>query len=138
MAQNDKKFFLSHSVSWEPYLIDCAFWYTWFLENDDISKDFVHFFKILIFWVFRGGEGGGRAVKGQKIAHNYQFHSVTLCMLRTVHRIIKIFVTQVICSIWIFIKVRTLSYLNVAITACPGENWKYQYRRRFHKWMPFW
>ena len=32
---------------------------------------FFRFFKILIFWVFRG-------VKGQKMTLNYQFQSVTL------------------------------------------------------------
>ena len=29
------------------------------VQNDDIFSNFFHFFKILIFGVFRGGEGGG-------------------------------------------------------------------------------
>ena len=33
------------------------------VQNDNISRSFFHFFKILIFWVFRG-------VKGQKIVQN--------------------------------------------------------------------
>ena len=54
---------------------------------------FFHFFKILIFWIFRWGEGG--RVKGEKMTHNYQFHSVTLYISRTVDHMIKIVSTQV-------------------------------------------
>ena len=53
-----KKLCLSHSVSQEPYIIYCDFWYTcgkwWYLQQ------IFSFFKILILGVFRG-------VKGQKI-----------------------------------------------------------------------
>ena len=31
---------------------------------------FFHFFKILVFWSFKGWEGGGGVVKGQKMAQN--------------------------------------------------------------------
>ena len=47
-----------------------------------------HFFKILIFWVFKG-------IKGQKMTQNYQFQSIILYISRTVNHIIKIFGTQV-------------------------------------------
>ena len=49
--------------------------------NDDITSNFFHVFKILIFRVFRGG-----GVKEQKMTHNYQLQSVTLYMSRTVYR----------------------------------------------------
>ena len=64
-----------NSICLTPYLrnctsYDCGSWYTcikwWYLQQ------FFHFFKILIFWVFRGE--GNRA----KTTHNYQFQSVTL------------------------------------------------------------
>ena len=42
---------------------------------------FFRFFKILIFWVFRG-------VKGQKMTLNYQFQSVTLYISGTVDHIV--------------------------------------------------
>ena len=89
MAQNGKKFCLSHSVSQELYLI-----WLWFL---------LHFCKIMIspaiffmfskFWFFRFL--GGR-VKGQKMTHNYQFQSVTLYISRTIGQHMKIVGTQVI------------------------------------------
>ena len=56
------------------------------VENDDISRIFFSCFLILIFWAVRG-------VKGQEIAHNYQFQSVTLYISRTVDHI-KILGTQ--------------------------------------------
>ena len=78
MAQNDKRFCLSHSVSQKPYIIYCGFWYTCKIM---ISQQFFHFFKILIFQVFsRGG------VKGQKMTHNYQFQCVKLNIPRTLSR----------------------------------------------------
>ena len=53
MVQNDKKFFLSRSISQEPHIIyDFHLWYTcvkWYCLHA-----FFHFFKILIFWVIRG------------------------------------------------------------------------------------
>ena len=60
-------------------------------QNDDISSNFFHFLKILIFLVFREGEG----VKGQKMTHTYQFQSSALYISRTVGHIFKIFVTHV-------------------------------------------
>ena len=59
------------------------------VQNDNVSSIFFHFFKILIFWVFRG-----TGVKGQKMTHYYQFQSVTLYISRTVDHIIKIFCSQ--------------------------------------------
>ena len=59
MAQNDKKFCLSHSIPQEPCIIyDCDFWYAW--VKWWYIQQFYHFFKILVFGVFRG-------VKGQKM-----------------------------------------------------------------------
>ena len=48
--QNDKKFCPLRSISQEPYII-----YGANIQNDNISRHFVHFFKILIFWVVRWG-----------------------------------------------------------------------------------
>ena len=60
------------------------------LVENDISSNFFHFFKILIFWVFRG-----ERVKEQKMTHNYQFQSVILSISRTVDHIMKTVGTQV-------------------------------------------
>ena len=85
MAQNDKIFCLSHSVSQELYII-------WFLVDwckMMISPAiFSHFFKILIFWCF-GGEG-----KRAKNDTYYQFQSVTIYISGTVNHM-KIVGTQV-------------------------------------------
>ena len=54
---------------------------------------FFHFYKILIFRVFRVGEGGG-GVKGQKMADDYKFQSVMIYGISVDH-IINIFGTQV-------------------------------------------
>ena len=53
MAQNDKKMSVSLLISGGiPYMI------VWFfgthVQNDDISSNFFHFLKILIFLVFSG------------------------------------------------------------------------------------
>ena len=58
---------------------------------------FFHFYKILIFRVFRvggGGGGGGGGVKGQKMADDYKFQSVMIYGISVDH-IINIFGTQV-------------------------------------------
>ena len=62
-------------VFWKQFILDTAL---------DISSNIFHFFKILVFQVFRkgvgevmGGGGGGNC-KRQKMTHNYQFQSVTL------------------------------------------------------------
>ena len=88
MAQMDKKFSLSHSVSQEPYLI-----WLWFL---------VHMYKMMIspaiffifskFWFFCFLGGG---IKGKKMTHSNQFQSVKFYISRTIDHIIKIFVMQV-------------------------------------------
>ena len=77
MNQNDKKCVSLHISGTIPHMI-VVFHAQFF------------FFKILIFWVFRGV-----GVKGQKMVHNYQFQSVTLYILKTVDHIINIFGTQV-------------------------------------------
>ena len=59
------------------------------VQNDDISMKFFHFFKILIFRAFREN-------KRAELTHNYQFHSATVYISRTVEHIIKIFGTQVL------------------------------------------
>ena len=61
MAKDDKKNLsvtvdISGTISY-----DCHLWYT--CVNDNISRSFFHFFKILIFWIVR-------RVKGQKITQN--------------------------------------------------------------------
>ena len=33
------------------------------VSNDDISRHLFHFLKILIFWIVRGGGGGGKGAK---------------------------------------------------------------------------
>ena len=77
MAQNDKKFRLSHSISQELYLI--WLWFLAHLYKIMISPAiFFIFSKFWFFWFL-----GGR-VKGQKMTHNYQFQSVTLYISRTV------------------------------------------------------
>ena len=89
MAQNDKKFCLSHSVSQELYLI-----WLWFLVH--LCKMMIFpaiFFIFLKFWFL--GFLGVRRIKGQKMTHSYQFQSVTLYMWRTVDHITKIVDTQV-------------------------------------------
>ena len=80
MSQNDKKICLLHSISQEAQLYDHYFWYTcvkwWHLQ-----MLFSFLFKILIFWVVRGGQ------KGKKMTQNdkkfYQFHSVSQKMLKS-------------------------------------------------------
>ena len=57
MAQNEKKFCLSHSISQEPYII-----WLWFL---------VHIFIFSKFWFFRFLGG----IKRKKMTQNYQFQS---------------------------------------------------------------
>ena len=55
IVQYDKELCLSHSVSQEPYIIYCDFWYMcvkwWY------TQQIVSFFKILILGFFRGVEG---------------------------------------------------------------------------------
>ena len=49
------------------------------MQNDDISRHFFIFFKILIFWVVFGGSGGrgeGRGVKRAKNGPKWQKNSV--------------------------------------------------------------
>ena len=60
MAQNDKTFCLLCFMSQESYIIVI---YGTLVGNDDFSRRFFHFFKILILWVVRGEEG-------QKMAQN--------------------------------------------------------------------
>ena len=62
MAQNDKKLCLSFFIFQESYPMILI--YGTLVWNDDITRSFFYFFKILIFWVFRGGVCDG--VKGQK------------------------------------------------------------------------
>ena len=50
-----------HYVSQKSYLI----WFWFFgmhVWNDDVSSNFFHFFKILIFWILPYGSGRGKSV----------------------------------------------------------------------------
>ena len=87
MAQSDKKLFLSHSLSQEPYLI--WLWFLVHMRKMMISPEV--FFTFSKFWFFRFL---GRGVKGKKMIQNYHFQSVTLYILRTIDHIITIFGTQ--------------------------------------------
>ena len=70
MAQNDKKLCPLHSISQEPYIICLSF-------KVHICFFFLHFLKILIFWVHKG-------IKGQKNPKN----CVTLHISGTIHHMI--------------------------------------------------
>ena len=59
-AQNDKNSVMLHISGTIHHMIII---YGTLMENDNISRSFFLFFKILIFWVVRG-------VKGQKMAQN--------------------------------------------------------------------
>ena len=52
IAQSDKKFCLSRLISQEPYVMWSSF-VVHKVWNDNISRCFFYFFKILIFWVLR-------------------------------------------------------------------------------------
>ena len=77
-----------HDLKWQkivcctPYLgkhtsYDCV--YSWTSLKWWASRCFFHFFKILVFWIVRGGKGGGRwGVKRQKMAQNDKKNSVWL------------------------------------------------------------
>ena len=72
IAQNDKRFFLSHSLSQEPYII----WLSFMVHMCKMIISpgvFFHFFKILILWVLTG-------VKGQKMIQNYK----KICLLHPI------------------------------------------------------
>ena len=86
MAQNNKIFCLSHSISQDL----CLVW-LWFLVHMCKMRSPASFLSFSKFWFFRGGFCGG----WQKIIHNYQFQSFTLNISRTVDHIIKVFGTQV-------------------------------------------
>ena len=58
------------------------------VENDDISRCCFQFFKILIFWVFRGG-------KWQKTVQNDKNMCVALDFSGTIHHMIVIYGTHV-------------------------------------------
>ena len=87
MTQKDKNFCLSHSISQYPYLIQLCF--LLHVSDVDVFNNFSFFSK---FW-FLGFLGGG--VKGQKMAHSYQFQFVTLYISGTADHIIMIFGIQV-------------------------------------------
>ena len=78
MAQNEKKFCMSHSLSQKPYLI--WFWFLVYICKMMISAGFFFFLQFL----------GVGVIKGQKMTYNYQFHTIS-----HVDHIIKIFGTQV-------------------------------------------
>ena len=72
MALNDRQFCQSHSVSQEPYIVwlwflvhMCKWWYL---------QQIFSFFKILIFWVFRGDK---RSKKWPKITNLSMFCSIS-------------------------------------------------------------
>ena len=61
-VQNEKKICLWRSISQESYII--WFWFILLMcKMTRVSRSFLHFFKILNFWIIRG-------VKRQKIAQN--------------------------------------------------------------------
>ena len=70
MSQNDKTICLLHSISQEAQLYDHYFWYTcvkwWHLQ-----MLFSFLFKILIFWVVRGGQKGKKWPKMTKNSINF-------------------------------------------------------------------
>ena len=71
LAQSDKRLSLSNSMSQELCLI--GLWFLVHLCKMMIFCAVFSFFqKILIFWIFKEGGGGG-----QKMTHNYQFLSVS-------------------------------------------------------------
>ena len=71
LAQSDKRLCLSNSMSQELCLI--GLWFLVHLCKMMIFCAVFSFFqKILIFWIFKEGGGGG-----QKMTHNYQFLSVS-------------------------------------------------------------
>ena len=86
MAQNNKIFCLSHSISQDLCLV-----LLWFLVHMCKMRSPASFLSFSKFWFFRGVFCGG----WQKIIHNYQFQSFTLNISRTVDHIIKVFGTQV-------------------------------------------
>ena len=88
MAQNVKKFCLSHFVSQELYLI--WLWVLVHLCKMRISPATFFIFSTFLFFGFLGG-----MVKGQKMTHDYQFQSVTLYISRNGDHIMKIVGTQV-------------------------------------------
>ena len=64
MALNDKKFCLSCFISQEPYII----WLSLMVHLNKmiISRNFIHFFQILILQVVRGGKRTTNSWKWQK------------------------------------------------------------------------
>ena len=85
MAQNNKIFCLSHSISQDL----CLVW-LWFLVHMYKMISPASFLIFSKFWFF----GGFFCSGWQKIIHNYQFQSFTLNISRTVDHIIKVFGTQ--------------------------------------------
>ena len=71
MAENDKKFCLSHCMSQEPYII--WLWFLVYMCKMMISPANFLFFKILIFGVFRGVKGK----KWPKITNFNRFCSIS-------------------------------------------------------------
>ena len=85
MAQNDKKFCLLCFISQESYII----WLSLKVHFCEISKHFFHFFKILIFGVFR-------EVKGQKLGPEWEkIMPVALHISRTIHHDFHLWYTYV-------------------------------------------
>ena len=86
MAQNNKKFSLSHSVSQELY--------QFLVHIRKMMLSPAIFFSFSKFWFFRflGSRG---VVKGETMTHNDHFQSVTLYISGIVDHNIKIFGTQV-------------------------------------------
>ena len=72
MAQNDKKFCLSHSVSQEPYFIWLWFWVH--ICKMMISPANFFIFQSFNFWGFYGGKG---AKKRPKITNFSMFSSIS-------------------------------------------------------------
>ena len=48
------------------------------VQNNDISRCFLNFFKILFFWIVRIGSRGGRGLKWQEMAQNDKKNCLTL------------------------------------------------------------
>ena len=108
MAQNDKKFHPSHSVSQESNIM-----WLWFLVHTcKMIISPLLFFIFSKFWFF----GFSGRINGKKITQNYQFQSFTFYISETVDHIIKILGGQgqnndiSRCFSWFFLKIQHCKY----------------------------